>query len=305
MIAKLKYYLKYCTNNISTIIKYMNSDQYIFIDGYPHTKNFGDALNIPIVEYLSGKKVLPSKNVSRFLFGVFRFKNYAVIGSILQWCKKNSIVWGAGYIDDVKSTIKPSKVMAVRGPKSREVCLKNNIECPEIYGDPALLLPLMYNPLVSKKYKLGIIPHYSDFSDPWVKEITKNQDVLIIDLMVFSDYKKIVNQILQCEKILSSSLHGVIISDAYGIPNRQITLSDKIIGGNFKFSDYFLSVNRDMVMPFSPKIEKIENVVYNESITIDLSKLIKACPFIKKDILDDFLYQLDGNPNFSHLKADS
>jgi pyruvyltransferase len=56
--------------------------------------------------------------------------------------------------------------------------------------------------------------------------------------------KKFVKQIHECEYILSSSLHGIIIADSYGIPAYHIELSDKIIGGQWKFKDYYESVKR-------------------------------------------------------------
>ena len=45
-------------------------------------------------------------------------------------------------------------------------------------------------------------------------------------------------------KIVSSSLHGLIVSDAYKIPNVWIQFYNNIRGDNTKFYDYFKSVNR-------------------------------------------------------------
>ena len=51
----------------------------------------------------------------------------------------------------------PQKVLAVRGPLSRNYLLENGVDCPDVYGDPALLFPKYYKPHIYKKYKLGII----------------------------------------------------------------------------------------------------------------------------------------------------
>ena len=298
----MKIYYYFIKGNFSTVAKFkFNKHKYIFVDGFPHTKNFGDALNTPLVEILSGKEVLPSKNISRIIFNIFRFQNYAVIGSILQWIKKNSEVWGSGFITENEKVIVPSKIHAVRGPKTREIYLKNKIECPEVFGDPALLFPLIYNPQIIKKYKFGIIPHYYDYKNPWIELMRKRRDVLIIDLMVRTDYKKVINQILQCEKILSSSLHGIIISDAYQIPNRQIQLSDKVVGSEFKFADYYLSVDRPIQRAINPIKYQLESIEYSNKISIDLSKLIEVCPFIGADIKLNLLFQLNTDKQFSHL----
>lgn len=305
-MSTIKIYFKYSIKNISTIVKYlMNHKKYILVDGFPHTKNFGDALNTPLIEYLSGKEVLPSKNISRFLFNIFSFQNYAVVGSILQWIKNSSEVWGAGFITAKEKVIIPAKIYAVRGPKTRDIFLANKIECPEIYGDPALLFPLIYNPQIQKKYKFGVIPHYYDYKNPWIEIMRKREDVLIIDLMVRTDYKKVVDQMLQCEKILSSSLHGVIISDAYRLPNRQIQLSDKVIGSEFKFADYYLSVGRTIQKAINPAEHQLDQIDYNNVINIDLRALIKVCPFVKEDVKLNLLHQLNNAKEFSHLAKPS
>lgn len=304
-MRKLKAYLRYIFFMPVTVIKKsMAPGKYIFIDGCPCSSNFGDGLNIPLVEFLTDKKVLSSKTVSRFLFKLLRYReNYAVIGSVLQWVKQNAEVWGAGFMFDDKTFMTPSKVYAVRGPKTREVYLKHNIDCPAVYGDPALLCPLIYWPEVEKKYKLGIIPHYSDNDNEWVGEMAKSEDVLIIDLMVGTDYKKVIDMALSCEKIVSSSLHGIIIADAYRIPNRQIVLSDKVMGADFKFADYYLSVNREMQPAIYPVDTKMDDLLFNESIRIDIGKLIESCPFILEDKKTMILDKLYAETRFEHLRG--
>ncbi|NGM63425.1 polysaccharide pyruvyl transferase family protein [Sphingobacterium sp. SGG-5] len=300
-------HIKYLAEMPKTLLKYIfNQSKFVFVDGFPHTKNFGDALGTPIVEFLSGKKVLPSKNISRFVFHSLGFKNYAVVGSILQWVKNNCIVWGAGFISDKNcgKISKPASVLAVRGPKSREIYLNHNIQCPEIYGDPALLLPLMYYPRHSKRFKFGIIPHYYDYDHPWVSKMRKRNDVLVIDLMVFTNYQLIVDQILSCENILSTSLHGIIVADAYRIPNLHITLSDKIFGGDFKFQDYYLSVNRKQHIAVSPILLDIDTIeIEKEDIKIDLRKLIAICPFVTSEKREVLIKMIEDENKFFHLKG--
>lgn len=200
--------------------------------------NFGDILNPIVVEYLTGKK---TKRIAT----AYTNKTHLLgIGSILNRANKNSIVWGSGFIKD-KSFVMgpPKKILAVRGPKTRKRLLELNIECPEIYGDPALLMPNIYNPKIEKKYQLGIIPHYVDFNDERFKHMNDDDSVLVIDICN-PDPLRVIDQLLQCEKIASSSLHGLIVSDAYGIPNAWVKFSDKVVGGDFKFLDYFQSIDR-------------------------------------------------------------
>ena len=55
---------------------------------------------------------------------------------------------------------------------------------------------------------------------------------------MISEIEEFVNDVCRCEKIYSSSLHGIVCANAYGIPVERIKLGDKMIGGDFKFNDY-------------------------------------------------------------------
>jgi len=242
--------------------------------------NFGDAINPILLEKIFNKKVLW---VNREYYP----NNYLMsIGSILQKSTSNALVWGTGYISaDSKFKSKPKKIYAVRGPLTRDLLLKQGVECPEIYGDPALLLPQVYYPKIEKKYKLGVIPHYVDKEDPKLKLFTNHNDILIIDVKNPNHYE-FIDKLLSCEKIVSSSLHGIIVADAYNVPSKWIEFSNKVKGNGFKFLDYFLSVQRKDTLPIlideSIKIEDIYNSFSEYKIIIDLELLLNANPYWNK-----------------------
>ena len=242
--------------------------------------NWGDAVNPILIQKISGKEPVSANEI-------MNFKNepvYSVIGSILGlYATKNLIVWGSGFISSSSQFKKiPRKICAVRGPLTRDLILKQGIDCPEIYGDPALLYPLFYKPIVNKKYQLGIIPHYIDQDNPILNSFKNDKEVLIIDIT--SEINEVVDNICMCERIASSSLHGIIVADAYGIPSIWIEFSDKITGNGFKFCDYFMSVGRNneesLLMTENTKLQDIYNQYYEYKIHIDLIKLIETCPFI-------------------------
>ena len=252
--------------------------------------NWGDALNYFFLkEIVGGSIVNYSDLLHRYLH--LGITNIMCIGSIGDWSRitKNSIIWGSGamYGGDIPLKEKPMKVCAVRGPLTREYLLSKGVDCPEIYGDPALLLPRIYRPVVPlKKYKIGVIPHYSDLQNKYVLEFLEreNGNIKLIDLRHYSDWHEVIDMINECEFIISSSLHGLIVADAYNVPNVWVEFSDNVEGDGFKFRDYFASVKREAYIPL--RIENYmqidELMVYKDvwkPIQFDVGKLIAACPF--------------------------
>ena len=49
----------------------------------------------------------------------------------------------------------------------------------------------------------------------------------------------LVRDIASCGCLLSSALHGLICADSLGIPNQHMILSDRVVGGEYKFLDYY------------------------------------------------------------------
>ena len=116
-----------------------------------------------------------------------------------------------------------------RTPKNKDILL-----C-----DPGLMLSYLYKPSkpIEKKHKLGIIVHYVD-----EKEVRKRYGGKYhIISMQTRNIEALANDILSCEVILSSSLHGLIFAHSYGVPAYHVQFTDFFKNGNFKFSDYYSS----------------------------------------------------------------
>ena len=251
----------------------------------PSHRNLGDELNYYLIKELTGKRIY---NYSNMLF--LKVRNYSCIGSLVDFISnRKCYVWGSGAMyGDVALREKPLKVCAVRGPLTRQYLLHYGVDCPAVYGDPALLLPLIYKPRKRKKYKVGIIPHICDFENPSVRGLARqmeNEEITVVRMGGYADWHDVIDEINECEFIISSSLHGLILSDAYGVPNVWVEFSDKVLGNGFKFRDYFASVGKDSgAVPIRITAQtKLKELLSHKDewrpIEIDLAKLLDACPF--------------------------
>lgn len=166
------------------------------------------------------------------------------VGSILSHADKGDYIWGSGMISPRHLPMSNElNVLALRGPLTKK-CLEDfgvKMTEPVVYGDPAVLLPFIYSPKKLKTTKTGIVPHYTDIEEVEVKyrEQELRGEVRIIDPRL--PIEQFIDEISACGYIYSSSLHGLIIADAYGVSNERIVFGDKLIGGDFKFNDYELS----------------------------------------------------------------
>ena len=121
-------------------------------------------------------------------------------------------------------------------------------DIPEIYGDGAVLLPEIYAPQVEKTHRIGIIPHVlqeQQLRDA-LEKAGKTHEVKVISLLAadFADIERVIRDIISCEEIVSTSLHGVIVSHAYGVPcqSARIIAPEEDAEDSFKMRDYKASV---------------------------------------------------------------
>jgi len=238
----------------------------------PDNGNWGDILSPVLIKKLTGIDMpVVYGNTHR------KQAHLLAIGSLLRWANKNTTVWGTGFLSNSMKVKGRPHICAVRGPSTRERLQQLGIDCPEIYGDPALLYPRFYNPKVETKFDLGIIPHYCE--KDLYKHLNQN-GVLTIDICAGID--SVVDQVKSCKKIISSSLHGLIVADAYQIPSLWIEASSEVLGKGFKFIDYFRSVGRSDRSSFKVNkettLELIENQFSQYKIDIDLDKLANSFP---------------------------
>ena len=184
----------------------------------------------------------------------------------------------------------PNKVLAVRGPLTREWLMKQGIECPEVYGDPALLLSKFYTPKALKRYRLGLIPHYADLEKENVKRWLQREDVKLISMQGYDKWTDIIDEMYSCDLIISSSLHGLIVSEAYQIPSVWVKFQNYVDGWDFKYHDFYASMGKEHVscinIEADTQLENLCTVAQSwQPGKIDLEPLLDACPFELRSIL--------------------
>lgn len=249
-------------------------------------ENYGDLIGKYLVEKISGKKVCFANPNKFSLFNLIK-PIYMTAGSILAYANLKCIVWGSGIIQKDQQ-VQPADFRAVRGPQTRNRLLELGYDVPEVYGDPALLLPNYYHPVVEKRYEIGIIPHYNDYKEVSTWYVNHPQ-IKVIDLMTL-EVEQTTSEILECKQIISSSLHGLIVAHAYQIPAVWVEFSDKLFGDGIKFQDYMESVGIATYKPIY--IEKpflisefIDVLIKYQSLPDKLEfkkrikELKKSCPF--------------------------
>lgn len=276
--------------------KYSPADNIVLSEGeipltwWNVTPNFGDLLSPYLIEKLTGKNAhlvdnRPGGNRTFLKLSKQPF-SYLAIGSIISRTNSNSIVWGSGAFgtEGKKHLNKDAQYLAVRGPLTRNLLRIHGIQCPEVYGDPALLMPTVFPGTGEKKYKLGIILRWSEAD--W-HGVETESDVKKINLGT-DDIEGTLQDIISCEKIVSSSLHGLILADAYGIPSAWLS-STTPKGLEFKFYDYFISVNKiQKPQQFNFAVKHIDRTAienklefFGKPIEFDADRLLKASPFLK------------------------
>ncbi len=243
---------KYLPGRVRSILRKvgLGGSRNVFWSWYKH-RNFGDWITPLLFLEVTGQDPIHcSANIrspAEVYFGV---------GSICRhiWKDEVAVVWGSGIIDRRDNFARPKRTTAVRGPLTRERFLELGYECPEVFGDPAILLPDFYHPRVQSDGMLGIIPHFQHFeiARSWFSD---RNDVRIID--VCRPVTEVVDEILKCGATISSSLHGIIVSNAYGIPSAWCRFPGQLEGDDVKFLDFYysggvqrppqpISVRRDM-----------------------------------------------------------
>lgn len=217
-------------------------------------ENFGDVLTPFILDYLGVDWSKADTHAEADAIST---------GSVARLALAGQIVLGSGIMRAGEWLTPWAKWRFVRGPLTRETVLKHGGKCPAIYGDPALLLPLFCQ-ASEKTHKVGLVPHYQDYAS-----LRRYGDSMPVIDVVNKDALATARQISACEKIISTSLHGIIAAHAYGIPAAYVSVS-KLHGDGVKFDDYYASVGLEK------ELSTIAKPIYSLGTLPDLEPIMEA-----------------------------
>lgn len=238
--------------------------------------NLGDSLGPIIYEWMLKRKGLTLSSPAKKTTHLF------TCGSLIGVGYFDVTVWGSGIhlVANIANLIKLKPIRkydirAVRGPVTRQILIDCGYKCPAIYGDPAIIMPLIYDEDISEKhYDISIILHYHANNEDFTCEKYNYIDIGT------TDYKKVIREMKLSRKIISSSLHGIILAETYGIQAVFLNTGDYVDKALMKYYDWYYSTGRMCV-----KIAKsLEEAIEMEPMPLpDLTelreKLMTAFPY--------------------------
>jgi len=184
------------------------------------------------------------------------------VGSVWRNVRPNDHVWGTGSFGRATDfggcrkaragqNVTNITVYSTRGPHTlnslKQYCsagftpfmLEGSDETSSIktHGDAGFLVPFLfpeyqYNPSNTSLDYCLVMHHYDKEKD--LSRYPKENQFPIIQ-----PWETMAGNMTRCKLIVSSSLHGVILGDAFGIPTRWLSNNGAI--WPYKFHDYFLS----------------------------------------------------------------
>lgn len=218
-------------------------------------QNFGDHLSLWLSDKLTGRE-----------FGFSNDRELIISGSVLQEATPESVVYGAGYGSMFQFT-QARYISYVRGHFTRQLLKQQgNTANPEVF-EPAYCLREFFED-IQPDIDVGYIPHYID------ADIYKPSDWHCIGIC--TGIENVIREMLRCKKIVTSSLHGMVIADLFERPSCLVRVSDKIAGDGFKYVDYWSFIN---ATPYAPipieRRDQIEAMLSRNAVKFDKSEQAK------------------------------
>ncbi|GEK80760.1 polysaccharide pyruvyl transferase family protein [Agrococcus baldri] len=192
------------------------------------------------------------------------------VGSVLHFAEPGDVVWGAGINGKLRRPLGTTTidVRSVRGPLTRAVLAEAGLDAPPVFGDPALLTPLLLPHLAGQREvtrPLSVIPNLNDLAalhgQRWLVQPTE-------------PFAHVIGAILQSELVVASSLHGIVLAEAFGVPVRPLRSAAE---HGFKYDDYAAGTGR-APFRFAATVEQALELGPMAPLDWDPSALVQAFP---------------------------
>ncbi|MEU2202206.1 polysaccharide pyruvyl transferase family protein [Isoptericola sp. NPDC019482] len=194
--------------------------------------NFGDVLGLELLQKVTGR---------RFAYGGVKTADIFVTGTVGQLvemhggAKEGAVIAGIGTDPKREPKIDWANrydVRLVRGPLTRD---RWGLASGIPLGDPGLIAQEAFG-VVEKQYQIGYVRHFKDRTEA-PAELRHSGKSIMIDAGTAPS--EAIPLIASCERIITSSLHGAVVADSYGIPWRRHRAP---VGLDLKWEDYRLAI---------------------------------------------------------------
>jgi pyruvyltransferase len=186
--------------------------------------NLGDVLGPMVLRSLGFEVIWTGSHYAEWIVG----------GSVLERFPDRPVtVWGSGRfsLSRPKPDLSQARVLALRGDlTARNV---SGLDHDPALGDPGLLADRLVKRSRTPDRAEVIVPHWSDGTMARLYP-----DHPVVD--VTGDPMMALQQIADASGVIASSLHGIVLADAFGLPRRWEPCSACI--PPFKFYDYASTV---------------------------------------------------------------
>lgn len=228
--------------------------------------NFGDALSRVVVSRMLAERGHDLEEQ------VSAPRRLLAIGSILHFARDGDVVWGSG----VNGKIEPEAhrfasldVRAVRGPRTAAFLRARGIRVPDVFGDPALLVPSLFPGRFERaiREECVVVPNLHDLG-------RLSREARVVSPLL--GWNEVVRRVAGARRVVASSLHGIVLADAFGVPVNYLRVSES--EGLFKYEDHVLGTGRDRL----PVARSVEEALASDPMPparFDVGALRRAFPF--------------------------
>jgi len=213
--------------------------------------NAGDLLGEPVVREMLERRF----KCDAYAYITHRLKNKGShclwsVGSMMENVRAGDVVWGLGvwhadvYAAARLGTPLDFEVRGVRGPRTAELLDQVHGTTVAPVGDPGFLVSTFYSEIKPTREYKCLIRHVSGdrtVAPEGAKSFTPGD--------FGEDWHQFLVEVARCSHVYSSSLHGLIVADSFGIPSRWFFPSDQPVvevQSDFKYRDWLEMCRRSV-----------------------------------------------------------